>query len=611
MIGRPESTKAPSIDPAVVRSWMLVLGITLAALALRCYRLDYQSLWGDELFSVVVARQEWTHVVNRLVQDFVHPPLHYFALVGVFGLAGVGSFEGRLLSAIFGTASVPMIFLAGRRLFGVRTGVIAAALLATSQLAVMYSQELRPYAQQMFLVCTALWLFAVAARDRQIWAWCGFVVVATLSLYTHYYSVFFIAPLFLWALVDRRGVPISWVVGGGVAVVALLLPWLANGVVEAALASGKTAPSGQPSWFAVNWHTPFHTLNQFNNGTTLGLLNDAPRTAYFAGAALFTTPALAALSLIRPAKRTSLRSASTWVVFSVAIAIYSILSAGGKAGLALATIVMLRALQLAASERLSRHSLLRHMASDVVWAGLLFFTIALAGMRYFPCWVVFVLGGLTGALAYFHLMGTGPPEHMRDGDLPYSRAQVIVGSAFLFPLVIPFALAAFNVQYDVRYTLSALPVYLLLVASGLARIPDTIWRRLVVALAIAYGLMSLRANYFVPYKENWRDAMGTLADRYSDGDCVVIAPQPDSGRLPEYWSVYGYDRRHPGVEIIPLDRLPIEAPACGRLWMFTYQRTAKFIASAEAIETYIRDTHRESDRRDFFWMGLRLYEPWP
>ena len=161
--------KADSIEGQ--KDWLVVAGITVVAFALRLYRIDYQSLWYDESFTVVVSSASLADLMRQLIQDFVHPPLHYLVSNAVFHVFGLTSYTARITSAIFGVASVPLIFYAGKIFFTRSAGLLAAVLLTISQLAVMYSQEARPYAQQIFLVTAFLFFLGHALQFRKSWAW--------------------------------------------------------------------------------------------------------------------------------------------------------------------------------------------------------------------------------------------------------------------------------------------------------------------------------------------------------------------------------------------------------------------------------------------------------
>jgi hypothetical protein len=57
-------------------SWLLPAQIALLGLALRLYRLDSASYWGDEVFAFALVKLSWAGMHAAMVKDVVHPPLH-------------------------------------------------------------------------------------------------------------------------------------------------------------------------------------------------------------------------------------------------------------------------------------------------------------------------------------------------------------------------------------------------------------------------------------------------------------------------------------------------------------------------------------------------------
>ena len=226
------------MSPSAARYHLALGGVILLALGLRLTRLNFQPLWWDEGWSVYFAAADVSTLLELTAVD-IHPPLYYLLLRAWSEVVGWGAPSARLLSVLIGTAAVPLLYLAGRRLFGRRAGLLAAALLAISPLHVYYSQEVRMYGLVTLLGLLAL-LFALrwqAAGDgRGRWAsWLGYVVAAAAALHTQYYAAFLLAGLNLAVLAgwlrpsESEGRPPalrSWL-GAQLAVVLLFLPWLA------------------------------------------------------------------------------------------------------------------------------------------------------------------------------------------------------------------------------------------------------------------------------------------------------------------------------------------------------------------------------------------------
>lgn len=208
---RPAAERAPERGPAPraarTELWLLV-ALTVAGAALRFSTLDLQSFWHDEAVTVgrVLDPNLFT-TLGHVPGSEATPPLYYalaWAWTKVFGSGEVGV---RSLSALAGTATIPVAWWAGRALIGRAAGFGAAALVAVSPYMVWYSQEARAYALLVLLCTLSLGLFARAldrrdGRSLGLWA-----VVAALALLTHYFAVFVVGPelaLIAWLIPERR-----------------------------------------------------------------------------------------------------------------------------------------------------------------------------------------------------------------------------------------------------------------------------------------------------------------------------------------------------------------------------------------------------------------------
>src|SRR5262249_6070059 len=140
-------------------SWVIPACIVLFGLALRLYRLDHQSYWGDEVFTLALIKLPWAGMHAAMVKDVVHPPLHYYLLHEWCRMFGLGTLQGRLLSVIFGTLAIPALYFLAKLLFNRETALVSALLLAVSQVGIQYSQEARAYAQLLLLTICSAYLF--------------------------------------------------------------------------------------------------------------------------------------------------------------------------------------------------------------------------------------------------------------------------------------------------------------------------------------------------------------------------------------------------------------------------------------------------------------------
>lgn len=145
----------------------LVLAITLIGGFLRVLMLGAKGLWLDETFSVWLASQPVTDMLDWVVRIDQHPPLYYLLLHFWIALTGNTAYEVRLLSALFGAATIPVIYLIGRRLSGPVVGLAAAVFLAFSPFNVYYSQETRMYTLLTFNAAVAIYALVRLLTDPQ------------------------------------------------------------------------------------------------------------------------------------------------------------------------------------------------------------------------------------------------------------------------------------------------------------------------------------------------------------------------------------------------------------------------------------------------------------
>jgi hypothetical protein len=139
--------KAPAISEDARRQIFLLLLVVLAA-ALRIYQISLYPLTGDEYYSIAGAKTvtlNWNSII-------------YSSLMHFWIRLGTSEFWLRLPSAIFGTATVAILFRLGEELGGWRTGVVAGLLAATSPFNIDHSQEMRFYS--LFICASAGFMLA-------------------------------------------------------------------------------------------------------------------------------------------------------------------------------------------------------------------------------------------------------------------------------------------------------------------------------------------------------------------------------------------------------------------------------------------------------------------
>jgi mannosyltransferase len=211
------------------RGWLVA--ILLLALVLRLINLGSRNLWYDEAFAVLYAEKSFSAILYGTITQVegaaadVHPLLYYFFLHLWMGLFGQTPFIVRLPSVIFGLVSIVLAFSIGQRLFDPSAGLLAAAMTAIAPFHINYSQENRMYSLLCLLSLLTIYFFVRCwaraahaprpAAQVRLWKgngygnWLGFILAATLSLYTHNLAFLVILALDLFVL----AMILSWMKG--------------------------------------------------------------------------------------------------------------------------------------------------------------------------------------------------------------------------------------------------------------------------------------------------------------------------------------------------------------------------------------------------------------
>jgi mannosyltransferase len=182
--------------------------ILIMAIALRLYRIGANSLWFDEAFSWLVARQPaWAILTQRL--EPILPPLYHF-LLHFWIFMGESEAVLRSFSAVCGVLVIPVIYFLGREISDSATGVAAALLIAVLPFHVYFAQEARLYALVILLSALMLLMFVRVWKGKGYGFWIGFGVLVGLSFYAHYFVIFSLAVLHGFVFLARSAGQRRW-----------------------------------------------------------------------------------------------------------------------------------------------------------------------------------------------------------------------------------------------------------------------------------------------------------------------------------------------------------------------------------------------------------------
>ena len=221
-----------------------VLGVTLAwAIGMQ------QSVWFDEAYSVVVAKQPADEII-RLASLDTHPPLYYLILHWWGDAFGWQVWALRLLSALAFGGSIVVASILTRRLFGTRAAVLTSVAVLLSPLLLRYGFEIRMYAIASLIGIAATYILVRAEATSSIKAarlwWASYAVMVALGVYVLYYLALLWCAHLLWLIASSRKKQWrerKWV-WAFIGSVVMYVPWLPTFLQQTH--NGALASIGQP-----------------------------------------------------------------------------------------------------------------------------------------------------------------------------------------------------------------------------------------------------------------------------------------------------------------------------------------------------------------------------
>jgi mannosyltransferase len=154
---------------------------------LRFHALGQKSVWVDEGVSIELARLGWYDFI-RIVWRHEGNMLLYHLLLRPWLWFGSSEAYIRSLSVLFTLATLPAVYVLGRRLFDSRSGLIAAFLLALNAYHVRYAQEARSYALYPLLCVLSSVYFLRCLEEPSHENRLRHVVASASAVYTHFFA---------------------------------------------------------------------------------------------------------------------------------------------------------------------------------------------------------------------------------------------------------------------------------------------------------------------------------------------------------------------------------------------------------------------------------------
>lgn len=191
-----------------MRKILIVLGVCLI---IRLIGLN-QSLWLDEAISANVARNySFQNIATKFSPNDFHPPLYYLTLKAWTGVWGFSEISLRMPSVIFSLVTIYIVYLIG--------GLGPAMLTGFNPLLIYYSQEVRMYSMVTMLLTIAIYFLI----KKKYW---GVSLFFGLSFLTFYGSIFLMAAVGIYLLVNKKIKELIIIAIGPLIALAILWPLL-------------------------------------------------------------------------------------------------------------------------------------------------------------------------------------------------------------------------------------------------------------------------------------------------------------------------------------------------------------------------------------------------
>jgi hypothetical protein len=181
-----------------------MVAVLLLAAYLRIHDLNAQGMWGDEGWSIWLARGNTVRDLTMTMVADHHGPVYSVLLRAWELVAGETVLALRYITVLFSVTSIALIYKLGREMLNPAGGVGAALAFTLMDKHVVLTQEVRDY-PIIFFTMIAIALFYVRwRREPGRGNAFGFVLSTVFGLYLHYYCYMLNIAILLHALITLR-----------------------------------------------------------------------------------------------------------------------------------------------------------------------------------------------------------------------------------------------------------------------------------------------------------------------------------------------------------------------------------------------------------------------
>lgn len=170
----------------------LLAFIVILGAFLRLYKLSFQDIWIDEIFSLIQSGPSKTYAQ---IYDFLrafdqHPPLYYFSIHFFTQIFGHSTYTVRLFSALIGVAGIFAIYALGKEISNKKVALFAALILCVNPFHIYYSQEARMYSLLFLTTIVSFYYLIKFIKAPSYKSAILYACFSALMIYSHFFALF-------------------------------------------------------------------------------------------------------------------------------------------------------------------------------------------------------------------------------------------------------------------------------------------------------------------------------------------------------------------------------------------------------------------------------------
>jgi 4-amino-4-deoxy-L-arabinose transferase-like glycosyltransferase len=185
---------------------VIIVALTAIGFYLRFNNLGDRSFWYDEAITSYAAIGLLDHgtPVMPSGEAYTRALLNTYLIALSFKTLGISEFSARIVSVIFGTLIIPLVYLLGKEFKSKRVGLIAALLITFSAFEILWAREARMYAQFQFFYLLTVYLFYISLKkdNYKLFLFSGISFI--LAWYSHRLSLCFVPVAVTYILLCKR-----------------------------------------------------------------------------------------------------------------------------------------------------------------------------------------------------------------------------------------------------------------------------------------------------------------------------------------------------------------------------------------------------------------------